>query len=62
MRTSGAPADGPLTYIPILVAAAMLLALFGGPNTVLRSIDTALREAVTAVIDTAKEAATRLQL
>jgi hypothetical protein len=62
MRTSGAPADGPLTYIPILVAALLLLALFGGPDTVLRSIDTVLRDAVTAIIDTARDAITGLQL
>ena len=62
MRTSGAPADGPLTYVPILVAALLLLALFGGPDSVLRSIDTVLHDVVKAVIDTAKDVVTRLQL
>jgi hypothetical protein len=61
MRTSGAPGDGPLTYVPILIAALLLLALFGGPDILLRSIDTAMHDAVKAVIDTAKAAAGLLQ-
>jgi hypothetical protein len=57
MRTSGAPADGPLTYVPIVVAVGILLALFGGPSSTLRSVDSAIRHAVGAVVDVVKSAA-----
>ena len=57
MRTSGTPGDGPLTYVPILVAVGLLLALFGGPSTSLRYIDNALRNGAMAVVDVVKTAA-----
>jgi hypothetical protein len=60
MRTSGAPADGPLTYIPFIVAVGMLLALFGGPSSTLRTIDNILHSAATTVSDLVKAAVASL--
>jgi hypothetical protein len=56
MRTSGAPAGGPLTYIPFIVGLAMLLALFGGPSSTLRTIDGMLRNVAVTLADTVKAA------
>ena len=61
MRTSGAHTDGLLSYVPILVAVGILLALFGGPSTTLRSIDSFLRNAAVAVADVVKGAAAAVQ-
>ena len=61
MRPSGAPTDGLLSYVPVLVAVGILLALFGGPSTTLRSIDGFLRNAAGAVGDVVKSAAAAVQ-
>ena len=60
MRTSGAPTDGPLLYVPFIVAIAMLLALFGGPSSTLRAVDGMLRNAVVGVADVLKGAVSGL--
>ena len=46
MRTSGAGRDGFLTFIPIVAALLIVLALVGGPSTMLRTMDHFLRDVV----------------
>jgi hypothetical protein len=50
MRTSGAGRDGFLTYIPIVAALLIVLALLGGPSTMLRAFDRFLRDIVELVV------------
>jgi len=39
MRTSGKANDSPLTFVPIIAAVIAILALFGGPSSLLRTIN-----------------------
>jgi hypothetical protein len=50
MRTSGAGRDGFLTYIPIVAALLIGLALLGGPSTMLRTFDRFLKDVVALVV------------
>jgi hypothetical protein len=53
MRTSGAGHDGFLTFMPILAALIIALALVGGPSSLLRTVDHGLRDLVTLCVSAA---------
>lgn len=50
MRTSGNHSDASLTIVPALLLMLMLVALVGGVDDTLRSIDGFCRKATTTVI------------
>jgi hypothetical protein len=39
MRTSGKANDSPLTFVPIVAAVIAIVALVGGPSSLLRTIN-----------------------
>jgi hypothetical protein len=51
MRTSGAPQESALTYVPIVVGIIILVLLLGGPKDVLRSLEAFLTQLVLTVRD-----------
>jgi hypothetical protein len=44
MRTSGKANDSPMTFVPIVAALIAILALVGGPSTLLRTINNFIGE------------------
>jgi hypothetical protein len=53
MRTSGAGHDGFLTFMPIVAALIIVLALVGGPSSLLRTVDHWLRDLVALCVSAA---------
>ena len=46
MRTSGKANDSPLTLVPVIAVVIVIVALIGGPSSVLRTINNFLGELV----------------
>lgn len=51
MKTSGAPQESALTYIPIVVGVLVLVLLLGGPSDVLRTLELMLSGLVLTLRD-----------
>jgi hypothetical protein len=60
MRTSGAGHDGFLTFMPIVAALLIVLALVGGPSSLLRTLDHWLRDFAALCVSAASALAARL--
>jgi hypothetical protein len=46
MRTSGKANDSPLTLVPVIAAVIVIVALIGGPSSVLRTLNNFIGELV----------------